>query len=123
MAGTGAVTKEAKALNPERGYFEDRMAQLTARERRRSLILLLAPGEALDQQMVDLAASGAQSWAPYTVLRQLLAEAGARSIGAGLIVSAARLEQLETQLRAGITASSSREERAAIDAGRGAGAR
>lgn len=91
------MTPEAKKLN-DPPYERDHAQQLREVEHRRALTALLPPGKVLDQAMLDMITRGAQTWAPFTVLRQMLAEAGARTIGTGMILSAAEVQALEDQL-------------------------
>jgi hypothetical protein len=94
MDSTYPMTPEAKRLNLGRDYLPDRMSQLDEHDERRRLTLYLPAGRVLDQQQLDLITSGAQTWAPLIVRRQLLAEAGARAVGQGMILRPEELEQL-----------------------------
>lgn len=93
------MTVEAKMLNLGGYELADKLSAADAHNERMMLTLYLPPGRLLDRAQLDQITSGAQSWAPMTVRRQLLAEAGARAIGQAMILAPSELERLRQYAR------------------------
>jgi hypothetical protein len=94
------MTAEAKMLNPGGYELADKLSAADRHNERQLLTQYLPEGRVLDQEQLDMIASGAQTWAPLITRRQVLAEAGARAIGHAMILTANELAQLREYVRA-----------------------
>jgi hypothetical protein len=89
MDPTGAVTPEAKKLNPEYHGRSQEDDALDERGGRMEVYLDLPDGRLWDEQHAAHVRDINETWAPFTVLRKQLIEAGWRAIGPQMLLSKA----------------------------------
>jgi len=84
---TGAVTPEAKLRNPGTIELHARDFDLDDRGARMAIYARLPDGRCWDEEHLALCMNVNELWAPFTVIRKLLIEAGRRNVGTGILMT------------------------------------
>jgi hypothetical protein len=85
----------ANSNYPEAPKYDqrDRFYQLDQRGARMGMYAQLPNGRCWDQAHLELVKDINETWAPFTVMRKILIEAGARNVGAAMLMTEREQQQ------------------------------
>jgi len=86
---------DPNSFDPNRTAYDvnARMRQLDDRGERMTMYTQLPNGRCWDKDHLALVMDINETWAPFTVIRKLLIEAGARNVGQGILMSEREQQQ------------------------------